>query len=809
MKIAVGKTGEWQLACEDWPALFLSGLVPVVEADGAELAAEKATVEAGEAEVGGSAAAYEWAGVCRLEIQAEAIGAGGARVTSRVRSVGPAPIRLGAIRLFAAVAERSAPVFGARPERVVLMKQSNYRADVVMLADAAAAGAERLNGAGEPNEAEPASARDVRSEHVWLAYDRDARQALLAGFASSERWNGAIELAADGDGNVLSWSVGYASNDLLLQPGEEAALEDLLLLQGSEPLDLLDAYGDMTARGQDSRDGGSGLPAETPVSWCSWYPYRLGVTEERLLETARIAAHRLQPLGLSVIEADLGWERDQLPHTFEENEQFPQGLGWLSQQLGEMGFRLGVWKAPYQISEFDETFREHPEWLVPGEDGKPAALGTWFWKPNGDVYSLDLTHPGAQMWLRERIRSLAERGVTYFKADFIGQPGLAVTARRHDKAIGAGPETGRIGARIIREELPDALILNCGGPEMPGTGQWPLLYTCYDTGNTGLITWPFQRDNFRALALHLWKNRRWGIIQASCLCVGLPGTLEEARIRATAAFLSGGQIDISDTLQTLPEDRWAVLEATLPPLGKSARAIDLFEPIYDPGSIEYETLCRGETQDIVQVPHSPGSVWHLRVETDWDAWDLAAVFAIESDGDKMAPRRYRIPFERLGLDGGRSYEAYEFWSGQYLGLAPSRRRNPNGYEHPGDMQDLLTGDGTGALELAFTGPAVKLIRLREAKPHPWVVGTSFHQSGGAELADVSWDARERVLSGRLLRPAGHSGFVALATAGLAPVAVVADGAPAAIVAGASGSWQLRLTTRQADTRWSVRFAAAE
>ncbi|NQT18640.1 MAG: hypothetical protein HQ592_02965, partial [Planctomycetes bacterium] len=125
--------------------------------------------------------------------------------------------------------------------------------------------------------------------------------------------------------------------------------------------------------------------------------------------------------------------------------------------------------------------------------------------------------------------------------------------------------------------MPDALILNCGGPEMPGTGHWPLLYTCNDTGNTGFISHRSQQTNHQSVACHLFKNGRWGIIQPSCLCVGAPGTVEDARLRATIAFLAGGQIDISDTLTTLPEDRWAILTATLPPLGVSAKPVDLFE----------------------------------------------------------------------------------------------------------------------------------------------------------------------------------------------------------------------------------------
>ena len=63
---------------------------------------------------------------------------------------------------------------------------------------------------------------------------------------------------------------------------------------------------------------------------------------------------------------------------------------------------------------------EHPEWLVQGEDGLPFAYWEWFWEPHGKVFILDLTHPGALAWLRERIQSLTDRGVRYFKFDFIG-----------------------------------------------------------------------------------------------------------------------------------------------------------------------------------------------------------------------------------------------------------------------------------------------------------------------------------------------------------------------------------------------------
>jgi alpha-galactosidase len=197
------------------------------------------------------------------------------------------------------------------------------------------------------------------------------------------------------------------------------------------------------------------------------------VTEERILDTARIAADRLKPLGLRVIEIDLGWQAKQLPSTFEENSQFPRGLKWLSGELGKLGFDLGVWSAPYSISEFDPVAAGHPEWLVKDAGGAPFSQGEWFWQPHGKVFILDLTHPGAQAHLRAKMKSLDERGVRYLKSDFIGCASDDRARIRHEQKIvgGGGLEAARIGAKIIRESLPGALLLNCGGPEMPGTGQ--------------------------------------------------------------------------------------------------------------------------------------------------------------------------------------------------------------------------------------------------------------------------------------------------------------------------------------------------
>ena len=109
------------------------------------------------------------------------------------------------------------------------------------------------------------------------------------------------------------------------------------------------------------------------------------------------------------------------------------------------------------------------------------------------------------------------------------------------------------------------------------------------------------------------------------------------------------------------------------------------------------------------------------------------------------------------------------------------------------------------MEAAFFGPAVKLLVLREAKDHPWPVGTTFHQSGGAELQRVTWDGANRRLSGQVARPAGQCGSITIAGA--------LAGTPQVTVAGrtvtprpvAHGGLAFDVVTEGAATAWEVRW----
>ncbi len=686
-------------------------------------------------------------------------------------------------------------VFGKEQERARVYEDGGYWGRVRPLSRPVTSAAERV-------EQVPGGESIGTSQVCWEIYNLADRMALLVGYTTFERWLGTVKTRYTPAIGIAEWLVGFDAGDLLVDPGQTLLLEEIVLMLGRDPWRLLEEFGDLVKEKYNIKP-----LRKAPVSWCSWYPYRLGVTEERVLANATAAMHLLKPLGLSNMELDLGWEKGYLPSAYQENEQFPHGLKWLAERLAKLGFNLGVWKAPFTISEFDPIAHEHPEWLLGDAKEKPTAYWTWFWKPHGKVYALDLTHPKAREYLHEKITSLTQRGAKYFKFDFIGGPCNPHLRNRHNPKMiaGGGIEAVRLGSKIIAEALkaadPQCIVLNCNPYEVCGLGYFDLLYTCSDTGNTGYLPWSFMKENYTSVACHLWKNHRWGIIEPSCLCVGLPGTLEEARVRATATFLSGGEVDISDDLTTLPEDRWQVLLSILPPPEASAKPIDLFEPV-TMEKLSYEDMCRGlEEGPTDQFEQEGASVWLLPVNTEWDKWILVGLFAWDLPTRKSGKKdyqitRFSIPWERLGLDPKKNHWIYEFWSGQFLGETPSTSEPPKGYTHPGDARTLLWGTTKDRLQVAFFGPAVKLLVIRETRPHPWIVGTSFHISGGTELKSVAWDEAKGELSCELHRPVGQRGFIVVAGLnGRSGTATVA-GRPVPTRPGANGSVVIPIVTEK-------------
>ncbi|MCW5549709.1 MAG: alpha-galactosidase [Opitutaceae bacterium] len=652
----------------------------------------------------------------------------------------------------------------------------------------------------------------VSHNHTVL-YCPAARAALLLGFETVDRWlpqisarmfavagrdasvmdnvDGAVSKSAAATAGPSArvpafreFRIEFDGGDYRLDPGETLALGEFVLETGPDPLALLDAHGRRLKVRNRFPD-----PIGPLANWCSWYPYRLGVSETNVLATARAArARNLHRLGLRFIQVDLGWERDNIPTFFEENERFARGLGGLSGELRREGFDLGVWVGVLCIAENHPVAREHPEWLLRGPEGKPHNNYNWFWEPFCPIYALDVSHPGAQQWLRENFTRLAEKGVRFVKWDFAGVvTGADLRGRHNPKLVNTrAREAVRTAFRIAHEALEStgekAVMIDCSGTDLAAAGIAEINYANMDTGNAGL-GWRHLREVYTSYACHLFKHH-FALLQPSCLVTGLPGTLEEARIRATITFMGAGHVDLGDDLTNLPEDRWAVLLATLPPNDRPATPVDLFQPVKT-GTLPYLQLIKAKEKSAkgsaaadhaaaipppVEGGPAGACVWSLPMQAAWDEWHLVAFFnwtepPVEAGSGVSLARRFQVEFARLGLPKRARYWAWEFWSGQFLGEVPRVLQPAGTYRHPGDFSHPILESGPGVLDLGFHGPAVKLVVLRRPRPHPWPLGTSFHQSGGRELNAVRWNAKTRTLSGQLHRPAGESGFIMIACPG--------------------------------------------
>jgi hypothetical protein len=279
------------------------------------------------------------------------------------------------------------------------------------------------------------------------------------------------------------------------------------------------------------------------------------------------------------------------------------------------------------------------------------------------------------------------------------------------------------------------------------------------------------------------------------------------------AFLSGGEISIGDDLTRLPEERWRILLATVPPLGVSARVIDLFEPL-GTVTIDYSASSASQslkTMTVEDRPSATGRVWDLGIKGGWDDWHVVGVFDCglrgAAEGSKYASNPItlvEIPLPSLGLSSEKDYWVHEFWSGQSILLTASVS-DQTGYQHPGDQQALVRRLAEGAFRVQFFGPDVKLLVVRECREHPWVLASTFHQSGGAEFSEVTWDSGRRVLSGRLNRPAGEAGTVYVTTAGyeIREVAINNDLWPVRIHA--EGVLAFDVICKSDETEWRVQF----
>ena len=585
-------------------------------------------------------------------------------------------------------------------------------------------------GSRDVAEANPVLGGEVTSEGPtnlhrsgWLnvLFNSVSEVSLLAGFLTVDRALSEVGTAYEPGMGITDWYCVCAYDGLELSPGEELKAERLYLDFRADPLEALEAFGDAVAKVNHVPPI---PPSETPVLWCSWYSHRLTITEQSVLEHARVIADRFKEYGVDLLQIDYGWNWRETPGewTRAHAQRFPHGMKWLADRLDEMGLKLGLWVAPTYIGSQSSFYREHPECLQWNPLTGTFLQCDWKWNSQPKdtwqkVVLLDSTNPVSQRWLKDIFKEMCSWGVKYYKLDFltggsVGPLAFAPPGAENAYRVRDGEQV-RIGLSAIREAVgQDVYLLGCNLPISHGLGLLSAIFAAMDVGNaTG--NFDHLKSRMTTIISRYWQQKRlWHVdpdvlylggefLDPSDLC-----SLGEAQLRATAVALSGGPVLLGDDLTTLAEERLAMYSLCLPSYGINARPVDLFKNDY---------------------PH----IWDLEVAADWDRWHVVGLFNYDGQDQTMW-----VDFNDLKLDPGREYLVWEFWQQEFLG----RHREK--------------------VKVGVPKQSARVLAIKEAIDHPTVLSTSLHLTqGGVELQQVEWDARSATLRGLCRRAKGTEGAI--------------------------------------------------
>jgi hypothetical protein len=586
--------------------------------------------------------------------------------------------------------------------------------DITLQSDDVNAGEAATTGAGNPAKlpqltATEARAKGVRMESTPIHTKGDGMVTLASpkgdaftmSFITGRHHAPEITVVYDKPAGRVRMTANALFYGVELEPGQKMSTDLVAIYTASSPLAALDSLANLMLHCGDAPR--KLLP---PIGWCSWYAIRLPITHQFVIDNANVVADRFRALGMDLMLLDHGWQTDDICGDWDvDMEAFPKGLAGLNEELSKINLKMGLWVALGEVSGNSRLFKEHPEWMLRDENGKPKSTGTWYWKPNPIEYAIDATQPGAYNYIATTMRRLVNDGAVYFKNDFFGaltSPGLYPASRK----LPRGWEVQTRFMAAMREGIGDSVYLrSCQSHPLVSLGKAEGVYQTMDTLDAGPGTWALLATQFKTSAGQYWLNSLYN--HTACdLSIRVQGSTEECQVRTMMLFFSGSSIMFSDDLTILPEERLVLMQKCMPGLLVASRPVNLFTSL---------------TPDI----------WHLHQDVSGTKYDLVALFNFEEQD-----RDLLISWKDLGLPAGEARLAREFWSGRFLGSVSDQMIVP--------MK-------------AHTG---QIISLWKPEVHPQFIGTDLHLTqGSAELNELNWDAATGRLSGTLRRAPGISGHV--------------------------------------------------
>ncbi len=339
---------------------------------------------------------------------------------------------------------------------------------------------------------------------------------------------------------------------------------------------------------------------KVPVGWCSWYYYFKEVTQNDILNNLEFFKLNKQNLPIDFIQLDDGYYsitngKLSIGDYNISNDKFPQGLSPLFENIRSLGYKGGIWTAPFFAVKKSELFKKHSDWFL-NKIGKRKFLKAHFnW--GAFLYSLDLTNEEVIDYLTDffsnllfafkKERTIEENHlIEFFKIDFL-HAGVPIDGDYKDKTL-TRAELYYNGVKAIRDAITDKnFLLGCGAPLGPCVGlvdamrigmdtapQWEILGKI---GNKLGFTLPSLKAALLNTIYRSFMHKYFWINDPDCLMVRRSNTKltqDEINAQITIFGLSGGQLLISDDMSKLSADEINDAKLTIPPYNPEG-----FDPI--------------------------------------------------------------------------------------------------------------------------------------------------------------------------------------------------------------------------------------
>lgn len=534
------------------------------------------------------------------------------------------------------------------------------------------------------------SAGKYASEMFGVLLDRGQRRGWAVGYLSQAEHFGHVLMSLSGG---LHLSAHLAGDDALIRPEAKITTDwfalECINLDDPEPL-----AGYLNAAALVNHVS---IREQIPVGWCSWYHYFTAIKPEVIRTNLESLAEIRDQFPVDFVQIDDGFER-LVGDWLTPRPVFTSEMDLLAEDIKEAEFTPGLWLAPFIVSPASDTFKNHKDWMIQKKNGKPVNAG-WNWE--GFCSGLDLTHPQVKEYIREVIETaVKEWGYPYLKLDFLYA--AALPGKRHDPTK-TRARAIRDGMELIRAVAgPDVYLLGCGAPLGSMLGivdgmristdvapDWDPKYLGLELIFPNDPDLPSARNAIQNTLTRSFMHNRWWQNDPDCLLLRPTSNLSLAEVQslATAIFMSGGLLLISDDMHEVSSYRLKIAQAMLPLIGRAPRVLDWADRL-NPHLTRHDLS--GAAGD-----------WHLLAYLNWE----------------NKPVRVELTPEHFKLPGRKKFVIREYWSGE----------------------TTLVDDGCMSAVLPMHASA--LFALRELdETQPAYLGGDIHLSQGMELAE--WQPRE-------------------------------------------------------------------